>query len=514
MRLTLAALLASSWSAPAAGAQAAWVDADLDGFLCLQAADRSLTCPGATFGPPPGPFVQFAVGSDHACGVRPDGTLACWGATDQVRPPAGRFVQVDVASREACAVSAEGEIRCWALPEAPLPAGVAWWGRRDAPAVVSPPAGPHRLVRIVDGAGCALRRDGEVACWGFRGLVASPPGPFVDLSLGDGVCALRQEGLIQCWGGRARAQPGLYAGLEGSCGLTAEGALVCADEGGPRLPFLESLRFRTVRGERVGAYGGFAGILRDGRLVLAGRFPPGLLVPVVDVSVQWLGQWCGARADGGMACGGQGGGLVTYGPEPFLSVRGSCGRTAAGRVHCPRQPIVHEGHREPPKGEWKQLPAGPQGCGVTKAGAVSCDPEPGVCRPPGVADRNPRWPAPACAGPPPDGRDFVRAASGIGHACALRADGRLDCWGALATHRRDVTWPAEPMTAPPGRYRDVAVGSSHVCAARADGPLVCWGRPSEALAAPSGHFRALDAHESTTCGVRDDGVVVCWGDGL
>ena len=46
--------------------------------------------------PPAGTFTQVSAGMYHTCGVRTDGTLACWGNNNsgQATPPGGTFTQV------------------------------------------------------------------------------------------------------------------------------------------------------------------------------------------------------------------------------------------------------------------------------------------------------------------------------------------------------------------------------------------------------------------------------------
>ena len=76
---------------------------------------------------PTGTFSQVSAGQLHSCGVRTDGTLACWGAgtkqgdcsndidaCGQAVPPAGNdFVQVAAGYSHTCAMRADRSVVCW-----------------------------------------------------------------------------------------------------------------------------------------------------------------------------------------------------------------------------------------------------------------------------------------------------------------------------------------------------------------------------------------------------------------
>jgi Regulator of chromosome condensation (RCC1) repeat len=98
--------------------------------------DPAELCMGSTFNlgqaaPPNGTFRSVNVAVNHACGVKTDGTIACWGAgtTDedcpdtsvncrQSRPPIGVFEQVSVGNVHSCAITAERKVQCWGYPGA------------------------------------------------------------------------------------------------------------------------------------------------------------------------------------------------------------------------------------------------------------------------------------------------------------------------------------------------------------------------------------------------------------
>ena len=65
---------------------------------------------------------------------------------------------------------------------------------------------------------------------------------------------------------------------------------------------------------------------------------------------------------------------------------------------------------------------------------------------------------------------------------------------------------------PEGDWTDVAVGSAHACGLRADGTVACWGANHNGQAeAPDGTFSAIDAAGDASCGLRTSGTVACWG---
>ena len=52
---------------------------------------------------------------EHACAVRDDGAVVCWGLDHlgQASPPPGEFTSVSVGNNVSCGVRAGGEIECW-----------------------------------------------------------------------------------------------------------------------------------------------------------------------------------------------------------------------------------------------------------------------------------------------------------------------------------------------------------------------------------------------------------------
>ena len=57
----------------------------------------------------------MSAGGFHACGVRTNGTLACWGnnSSGQAVPPAGAFTQVSCGDFHTCGLRTNGTLTCW-----------------------------------------------------------------------------------------------------------------------------------------------------------------------------------------------------------------------------------------------------------------------------------------------------------------------------------------------------------------------------------------------------------------
>ena len=60
-------------------------------------------------------FLSVDAGEGHTCGVKTDGTVACWGydsAGDTI-PPSGTFSQVSAGPDHTCGVKTDGTVACW-----------------------------------------------------------------------------------------------------------------------------------------------------------------------------------------------------------------------------------------------------------------------------------------------------------------------------------------------------------------------------------------------------------------
>lgn len=68
--------------------------------------------------PPPGPFVELACGAVHTCGIRPNGHAECWGLNNlgQLDIPTDEpFQHIRSLGSETCGVTVDGNAHCWGL---------------------------------------------------------------------------------------------------------------------------------------------------------------------------------------------------------------------------------------------------------------------------------------------------------------------------------------------------------------------------------------------------------------
>ncbi len=143
-----------------------------------------------------GGFDSVSAGKEHTCGVRADGSVACWGGNQngQATPPEEAFTSVSAGYDHTCGVRADGFVACWGSD-----------GRGQA----TPPEGQFASVSAGGGHTCGVTTGGFVACWGSdrRGKGTPPEGQFDSVSAGrHHTCGVRADGSVACWGDDRRGQ--------------------------------------------------------------------------------------------------------------------------------------------------------------------------------------------------------------------------------------------------------------------------------------------------------------------
>jgi hypothetical protein len=245
------------------------------------------------------------------CGLRVDGSIACFGETV---PPSGTFAKLFVGTAASCALDAAGALTCFPGPDS--------YGAPMPPAALL--SDTYTEVSLGFVRGCALKTNGELVCWGDRDVPGSPPpGTYLSVSesgrasieeLEDNSdyfehgCAIRTDGDVLCWGysdGLERIVAGPFveiaAGYFRDCARRANGSVVCwrADGTSAVVPIDGTFT-------KIGAGESFQGLRSDGT-VLAIDYTGVESMPVegtfIDLSV--AGDYaCGLQAIGVVRCWG------------------------------------------------------------------------------------------------------------------------------------------------------------------------------------------------------------------
>ena len=457
---------------------------------CGVRSDNTVTCWGYNEGgqvsTPGGEFLTVSAGRWHNCGLRPDRTISCWGynSDGQLDAPAGEFSEVSAGDVHNCALRTDGTAVCWGSNRI-----------RKAEA----PSGEFTSVHAANEHSCGLRTDGTITCWGSNGSrqLNVPEGHYRSLSTGQSVsCAVRTDGTVACWGNPSiqwRIPDGQFrsvsAGSSHACGIRPDNAIVCwgSDRG-------EGLNDPPV-GEFTAMTSGpnhSCGLHTDGTVTCWGDtgYDP-TAAPPGDHSKVTAGEdhSCALRSDGFLACWGDPADGRTFPPVTALrdvsaGRAHTCGVFTDGTIAC--WGANHTGQADPPDGQFSAVSSGGwHSCGLKTDGTLAC------------WGRNSDNETDAPSG------EFQVLAAGSRHHCGLRTDGTVTCWGENDDGQTD---------APSGSFIDIAAGTNYSCGVRADNTVVCWGENDYGQSdAPEGSFIDVAAGADHSCGVRTDNTVVCWG---
>ena len=451
---------------------------------CRSSTSVEIDAPGGTFTAissggrtecsysPSSRVLECASGS-FSCGIRPDGTVDCWGSGPfgQTDPPPGRFSAVSAGQDFACGIRTGGSLACW---------GSGYFSDGTGPGPGRPPQGTFASVSV-GGSGlpggsfaCGVRTDGTAECWhpvSGRGdsPLSAPQGTFTGIAAGHEAswyaCGIRPGGTVDCWGenysGEATPPKGAFedisAGARYACGVRTDGALTCWGK----------------YGDGIGAHGD----------------PPSGAFAAVSVGIPHA---CGISARGAAECWANrySGGAdppsgtftaISAGLAVSASSAFSCGIRADGTIACWGSSIA--GQTDAPGGRFTDISAGAEGaCAIRIDGTLAC-----------WGNNNFRQAT------PPAGQ-FTAISAGRGFACGIRTDGGVQCWGQNEFGKAD---------APGGAFTAISASIDHACGIRTDGTAQCWGK--EGSEAPSGTFTDVSAGARFSCGIRTGGGAQCWG---
>jgi alpha-tubulin suppressor-like RCC1 family protein len=438
---------------------------------------------------------QLAVGWYHACALMRSGRINCWGygaygqlgsgqASNQTTP--GEVsgivsaVAVSAGAQHTCAVLADATVKCW--------------GRNDL-GQIGDGSNTNRVIPVFAAVGldavdialgahhsCARSAAGAVRCWGYNvngelgdGTNTTRYGSVAVDGLSSGIlkiaagsnhtCALAPLNTIKCWGYNAYGQVGN--------GLTAASVVRPVNVINLPIPVTEITGGAThtcarAGGNRIYCWGSAA----NGRSGIGNSLAsPGYASMPLPIS-----------------------GLPA--PLARLSLRAAstCAVTQVGSASC-----------------WGNNDSGQIGDGLSLPNANL------------IQQAGPRDVAGLGSG-------VTNIATGEQHACALKSDGTVWCWGSNASGQLgDQT--ALPRRTPVqvvgiGNAVQIAASASFTCARTAPGAIWCWGLNGNGQLGIGSTTNSLQATMSAglsqnmidlslgtthACAVRNDGKVLCWG---
>ncbi len=174
----------------------------------------------------PDAFTAVSAGSSHACGLRTDGIVECWGDNrhGKTHAPLGRFAAVSAGGNHTCGLRTDGTIKCWGRAD----------NNGEHPGRTDAPKGEFSAVSAGWQHSCGLRADGTIECWGDNSLGQSRPprDSFIAVDAGTWhTCGIRADATIACWGQTASPPWGEFsaisAGWGHTCGLRTDGTVEC-----------------------------------------------------------------------------------------------------------------------------------------------------------------------------------------------------------------------------------------------------------------------------------------------
>lgn len=159
----------------------------------IVSADEKLPTPSGEQAPQaepnPNALVKISVGSDHACGIRIDQTLVCWGGNEngQSNPPDGNFTEVSSGNSHSCAINTDSGVECW--------------GNNNY-AAASPPTSTFLKIDGYKDTYCGVQTNHAISCWGYESDYGTwPAGRFQDLDIQGSYagCAVDSSQKTVCW---------------------------------------------------------------------------------------------------------------------------------------------------------------------------------------------------------------------------------------------------------------------------------------------------------------------------
>ncbi|AKT37438.1 EGF domain-containing protein [Chondromyces crocatus] len=458
------------------------------GFTCA--------CPSGTVGDPytgcEARYTALSSGTYHACALRMDGAIVCFGAggsgrlgnglgASQPAPvragAASNWERLGAGAAHTCAIKQNGNLWCWGANNVGQ-LGVGTLDNQSLPAYVSL---DRTWTRVAAGEqhACAVESDGTLSCWGRNNAG----------QLGLGASVVQELSPVRVSVDPLASAPDndwrlVDANRESTCALKQDGRLYCWGQN-------SDLQIARAGGGTVAA--------------------PSLVETSADaMDADWTAvavgpTTCALKSDGRLFCWG----------------RGVEGQLANGVLQSSATPV-----HIAPETTFKVVRAGfSHVCAIDTADTLSCWGRNQAAQIAGGQPALVTTPHPKEAAV---GRRWVDVALGTTHSCALDDEGHVACWGSrlhgqLGDGKNSLETRPTPVSGE--TWKHVAAYGESGCAIHEDDTLHCWGNNESGqlgvddTASRAGPTQATTASTFTratlgrqhTCGITSAGQLACSG---
>lgn len=467
----------------------------------IQKNNHQPICWGSITTAPQTAVSALAVGNTHACAVKADGSLTCWG-TPNLTPPAGTsFMAIGSGSDYSCARQSDGKLACWGSNAPPVDTSAAYETFSSG------------FLHT-----CALKPNGtgsSLACWGNNNYGKAPRitlspdqlpeylvngKPFSQTFTAEGGNAPYTVSLAS-----GSLPPGL-ALANTPDGYTLSGTLTTPGSSSFTLSAAETFPGSSLPLPLTPTLKTYTTNVIDGTTSITLTLTPGVVNAGSPVSAKAVV----TTAPGGPAVSG------------FVEITSADGDAQcrveinAGAAECalyfslPGQKTVTAVY------EGSEYYESSTSSAEIQVNAVSISPTIGAgnqysCSIDGEGKLNCWGKVSGFQRPTPTTGGFVQLDLANAHACAVGLNRKVTCWGWNGYNMADYAVQLSNI-------KKVTTGSTHTCALTAAGEVVCWGNPEASnvrLKVPSlgsgRTYQDVDAGADHTCAVVDDGSVRCWG---
>jgi hypothetical protein len=433
-------------------------------------------------------FVSTAINQFIACGLREEGSLACWkyqsSYTDEFNllavPTDHTFKQVTLGMYHGCALTTEDKIVCWGVNDGA--SSVDDGQVNDAPT----DDGYIALASNIDDRSCALKSNGQVRCWGnwYNGAetvftIDNPNKATLTMTENE-VCARAEDSTMTCKISKIlqfmeTTHLDVALSLESICTITSAGDAICQGKLAEDDGYITDWNQINTSGpySKIATWRPYANIANN----------PNLL--------------CTLGQNGRLRCWGGGGQssrisalyndvnslTATVFSDIAVGVNFGCGLNNSGQIVC--------------FGDNNDYDDNPSGSGYTSFdvgeiysaaidanGQMQCWGGSGYCAASGMTftkvsvDKSGQYSYP--------------------NTWAIDTDGQLHEWDFFSY---EVTLE--------GTYKEVAAGGNVACAISTAGSLECWGMDQDP---PAGsNFVKVVADTDQACALTTEDKVTCWG---